>query len=140
MHSTLVRLQNVFGFFTTVAFVVAALIAASDLAAPRTPKSTIQVKDISVYVPYQTFNSPAKPSITNTSPALKDVHTTTPPKPKNTHKSDSPSPQISPRSSHGIPNKFSSTCRHHGLIVLQWLFQMRLLSGTRSSRILLRTT
>jgi hypothetical protein len=50
MHSTLVRAQNVFGFFTTVAFVVAALIAASDLTAPRTPKSSIQVKDVSVYV------------------------------------------------------------------------------------------
>ncbi|KAL2269735.1 hypothetical protein VTJ83DRAFT_1919 [Remersonia thermophila] len=37
MHSSLVRLQNAFGFFTTVAFVVAALIAATDLIAPRTP-------------------------------------------------------------------------------------------------------
>ncbi|KAL2133640.1 hypothetical protein VTI74DRAFT_1996 [Chaetomium olivicolor] len=37
MYSSIVRLQNTFGFFTTVAFVVAALIAASDLLAPRTP-------------------------------------------------------------------------------------------------------
>ncbi|SPQ21640.1 e102bd66-fe9f-4355-9039-2c45f458e9b5 [Thermothielavioides terrestris] len=37
MYSTVVRIQNTFGFFTTVAFVVAALIAATDLLAPRTP-------------------------------------------------------------------------------------------------------
>ncbi|KAK4156451.1 hypothetical protein C8A00DRAFT_41028 [Chaetomidium leptoderma] len=37
MYSSVVRLQNTFGFFTTVAFVVAAIIAASDLLAPRTP-------------------------------------------------------------------------------------------------------
>jgi len=48
MHSTIVRGQNVFGFFTTVCFVVAALIAASDLLAPRTPKATVSVKDVQV--------------------------------------------------------------------------------------------
>ncbi|KAL1836646.1 hypothetical protein VTJ49DRAFT_4821 [Mycothermus thermophilus] len=37
MHSSLVRIQNAFGFFTTVAFVVAALIAGTDFLAPRTP-------------------------------------------------------------------------------------------------------
>ncbi|KAK4250351.1 hypothetical protein C7999DRAFT_38657 [Corynascus novoguineensis] len=37
MYSSIVRLQNAFGFFTTVAFVVAAFIAASDLLSPRTP-------------------------------------------------------------------------------------------------------
>ncbi|KAL2122354.1 hypothetical protein VTJ04DRAFT_2809 [Mycothermus thermophilus] len=37
MHSSLVRIQNTFGFFTTVAFVVAALIAATDFLAPRNP-------------------------------------------------------------------------------------------------------
>lgn len=37
MYSSVVRLQNVFGFFTTVAFAVAAIIAASDLLSPRTP-------------------------------------------------------------------------------------------------------
>lgn len=37
MHSSLVRIQNTFGFFTTVAFVVAAFIALSDFVAPRTP-------------------------------------------------------------------------------------------------------
>jgi signal peptidase complex subunit 3 len=37
MYSSVVRLQNAFGFFTTVAFTVAAIIAASDLLSPRTP-------------------------------------------------------------------------------------------------------
>lgn len=50
MHTTLVRGQNVFGFFTTVAFFVAALIALSDFAHPRTPEASIVVKDIQVYV------------------------------------------------------------------------------------------
>ncbi|CAL3970231.1 hypothetical protein PZA11_006492 [Diplocarpon coronariae] len=48
MHSTVVRAQNVFGFFTTVAFVVAALIAFSDLLAPRTPSASVIVKDVQV--------------------------------------------------------------------------------------------
>jgi hypothetical protein len=37
MYSSLVRIQNTFGFFTTVAFFVAALIAASDFITPREP-------------------------------------------------------------------------------------------------------
>ncbi|KAE9364340.1 signal peptidase-like protein [Stipitochalara longipes BDJ] len=48
MHSSVVRIQNVFGFFTTVAFVVAALIAASDLITPRTPSANVAVKDVQV--------------------------------------------------------------------------------------------
>ncbi|KAM3068932.1 hypothetical protein ACMFMG_004107 [Clarireedia jacksonii] len=48
MHSSLVRLQNVFGFFTTVTFVVAALIACTDFVAPRTPAAEVLVKDIQV--------------------------------------------------------------------------------------------
>ncbi|RFU35276.1 hypothetical protein B7463_g1072, partial [Scytalidium lignicola] len=48
MHSTLVRAQNVFGFFTTVAFFVAALIALSDFSHPRTPQAEIFVKDVQV--------------------------------------------------------------------------------------------
>ncbi|KAL1867485.1 hypothetical protein Daus18300_006329 [Diaporthe australafricana] len=42
MYTSLVRAQNVFGFFTTVAFVVAAFIAATDFLAPRTPSGTIR--------------------------------------------------------------------------------------------------
>ncbi|KAK4127639.1 signal peptidase 22 kDa subunit [Parathielavia appendiculata] len=37
MYSSVVRFQNAFSFFTTVAFVVAALIASTDLLTPRTP-------------------------------------------------------------------------------------------------------
>ncbi|KAI1447160.1 hypothetical protein ABKA04_001580 [Annulohypoxylon sp. FPYF3050] len=48
MYNSLTRIQNVFGFFTTVAFVVAALIAASDFAAPRTPSATIKPTNVQV--------------------------------------------------------------------------------------------
>ncbi|EHA55752.1 hypothetical protein MCOR27_003444 [Pyricularia oryzae] len=49
MHSSLVRLQNTFGFFTTVAFVVAAVIAVSDLFAARTPTApTLRPTSVSV--------------------------------------------------------------------------------------------
>ncbi|KAI1041008.1 hypothetical protein LB505_010274 [Fusarium chuoi] len=41
MYNSLTRIQNTFGFFTTVAFVVAAFIAASDLLAPRAPDAGI---------------------------------------------------------------------------------------------------
>lgn len=37
MYTSIVRIQNTFGFFTTVAFAIAGLIAATDLLAPRTP-------------------------------------------------------------------------------------------------------
>ncbi|KAF6842556.1 signal peptidase subunit [Colletotrichum musicola] len=37
MYNTLTRAQNTFGFFTTVAFCVAALIAATDFITPRAP-------------------------------------------------------------------------------------------------------
>jgi signal peptidase complex subunit 3 len=50
MHSAIVRAQNVFGFFTTVCFVVAGLIAASDYLSPRAPSGTINIKDVQVYV------------------------------------------------------------------------------------------
>ncbi|PBP20168.1 signal peptidase subunit [Diplocarpon rosae] len=48
MHSTVIRAQNVFGFFTSVAFVVAALVAFSDVFAPRTPSASVIVKDVQV--------------------------------------------------------------------------------------------
>ncbi|KAK6952226.1 hypothetical protein Daesc_006759 [Daldinia eschscholtzii] len=48
MYNSLTRIQNVFGFFTTVAFVVAALIAASDFTAPRTPSATIKPTNVQV--------------------------------------------------------------------------------------------
>jgi hypothetical protein len=48
MHSALVRLQNVFGFFTTVAFTVAAVIALSSFIAPQSPSADIQVRSVQV--------------------------------------------------------------------------------------------
>ncbi|RYP59437.1 hypothetical protein DL769_008525 [Monosporascus sp. CRB-8-3] len=48
MYNSLTRLQNVFGFFTTVAFVVGAIIAASDFLAPRTPSAVIKPTNVQV--------------------------------------------------------------------------------------------
>ncbi|CCU79149.1 microsomal signal peptidase subunit (gp23) [Blumeria hordei DH14] len=48
MFSTSNRLQNLFGFFTTVALVLGAFIAASDLLAPRTPRASLSLKDVNV--------------------------------------------------------------------------------------------
>ncbi|KAJ4423802.1 hypothetical protein N0V82_001541 [Gnomoniopsis sp. IMI 355080] len=48
MYSSLVRIQNTFGFFTTVAFVVAALIAATDLLAPRAPSGFLKTTNLQV--------------------------------------------------------------------------------------------
>ncbi|KAI0005189.1 signal peptidase 22 kDa subunit [Xylariaceae sp. FL0662B] len=48
MYNSLTRLQNVFGFFTTVVFVVAAIIAASDFTAPRTPSAAIKTTNVQV--------------------------------------------------------------------------------------------
>ena len=48
MHSALVRLQNVFGFFTTVAFTVAAVIALSSFVSPQSPNANIQLRNVQV--------------------------------------------------------------------------------------------
>jgi signal peptidase complex subunit 3 len=48
MFNSLTRLQNVFGFFTTVVFSVAALIAATDLLSARTPTAALVVNDVQV--------------------------------------------------------------------------------------------
>lgn len=51
MYNSLTRVQNSFGFFTTVAFVVAAFIAASDLLTPRIPSTgLIAPTNVQVYV------------------------------------------------------------------------------------------
>lgn len=50
MHSSLVRIQNVFGFFTSVAFTVAAVIAVSVLLSPQTPTASLELKNVKVYV------------------------------------------------------------------------------------------
>ncbi|KAF2202632.1 signal peptidase 22 kDa subunit [Delitschia confertaspora ATCC 74209] len=48
MHSTLVRAQNVFGFFTTVAFCVAAVIALSVVVSPQTPSASVKLRNVQV--------------------------------------------------------------------------------------------
>jgi signal peptidase complex subunit 3 len=48
MHSALVRLQNVFGFFTTVAFTVAAVVALSSFVHPQSPNANIQLRNVQV--------------------------------------------------------------------------------------------
>lgn len=48
MYTSIVRLQNAFGFFTTVAFVIAALIAATDLLAPRAPSGFLKPTNVQV--------------------------------------------------------------------------------------------
>lgn len=51
MHSSLVRVQNVFGFFTSVAFVVGALVALSAVLFPTEPGSVnVDVTNFRVYV------------------------------------------------------------------------------------------
>ncbi|PNP54911.1 hypothetical protein THARTR1_04600 [Trichoderma harzianum] len=52
MHSSFTRLQNVFGFFTTVAFVLGAFIAATDLGSTRSPSGVIKTDNIQVYEEY----------------------------------------------------------------------------------------
>ncbi|KAF2021392.1 signal peptidase 22 kDa subunit [Aaosphaeria arxii CBS 175.79] len=48
MHSTLVRVQNVFGFFTTVAFTVATVIALSTFIHPQNPSASVQLRNVQV--------------------------------------------------------------------------------------------
>ena len=48
MHSTLVRVQNVFGFFTTVAFCTALLTALSVLLIPQHPRASVELRNVQV--------------------------------------------------------------------------------------------
>lgn len=48
MYNSLTRIQNVFGFFTTVAFVIAAFIAASDFTYDRTPSAHVKTTNVQV--------------------------------------------------------------------------------------------
>lgn len=52
MHTTVSRAQNAFGFFTTVAFVVALFVAGSDYFALRNPSAEVKVGSggVTVYV------------------------------------------------------------------------------------------
>jgi signal peptidase complex subunit 3 len=48
MHSTLVRVQTAFGFFTSAAFAVAAAIAISVLLIPQAPSASLELKNVQV--------------------------------------------------------------------------------------------
>jgi len=50
MHTTLVRAQNVFGFFTTVVSVVAVLMAISVVVFPTDPSADIAIRNVQVSV------------------------------------------------------------------------------------------
>lgn len=50
MHSALVRVQNVFGFFTTVAFCTAIAVALSVTVIPQAPSAEIELRNVQVYV------------------------------------------------------------------------------------------
>jgi hypothetical protein len=48
MHNTFTRIQNVFGFFTSVAFAVAAVIAVSVLLCPQSPSAKLELQNVRV--------------------------------------------------------------------------------------------
>ncbi|KAL8804188.1 MAG: hypothetical protein Q9182_002730 [Xanthomendoza sp. 2 TL-2023] len=48
MHSALVRVQNVFGFFTTVAFVTAIVVALSVTVLPQSPSAGIELRNVQI--------------------------------------------------------------------------------------------
>lgn len=91
MHSTVVRAQNVFGFFTTVAFAVAAMIAFTDVITPRTPKASVSMSKVEVYVLPSTRFCSVSHQIANiyVSAASEVGQITTRPRKKNMPSSDS---------------------------------------------------
>ncbi|KAK3110690.1 Signal peptidase complex subunit [Teratosphaeriaceae sp. CCFEE 6253] len=48
MHNTLTRVQNVFGFFTSVAFAVAAAIAVSVVLSAQAPSASLELRNVQV--------------------------------------------------------------------------------------------
>ncbi|KAI4211907.1 MAG: hypothetical protein LQ351_005398 [Letrouitia transgressa] len=60
MHSTLVRAQNVFGFFTTVAFCTAALVALSVSLFPQEPSAKVDLRNVQVVKGRPHYYSPKK--------------------------------------------------------------------------------
>ena len=50
MHSALNRFQNVFGFFTTVAFCTAACVAVSSIFFAQNPSAIVELRNVQVYV------------------------------------------------------------------------------------------
>ncbi|KAL6722156.1 Signal peptidase complex subunit [Lecanora helva] len=60
MHSVLVRAQNAFGFFTTVAFCTALLTAFSVLLTPQSPSASINLRNVQVVKGRPHYYSPKK--------------------------------------------------------------------------------
>ena len=48
MHSSLVRIQNVFGFFTTVAFTLGLVIALSVVVSHQNPTAELELRNVQV--------------------------------------------------------------------------------------------
>ncbi|KAL8659840.1 MAG: hypothetical protein Q9226_000205 [Calogaya cf. arnoldii] len=60
MHSALVRVQNVFGFFTTVAFVTAIVVALSVTVIPQTPTASLELRNVQVVKGRPHYHSPKR--------------------------------------------------------------------------------
>ncbi|KAL8870398.1 MAG: hypothetical protein Q9174_003551 [Haloplaca sp. 1 TL-2023] len=60
MHSALVRVQNVFGFFTTVAFCTAFVVALSVIVIPQAPSADIQLRNVQVVKGRPNYHSTKK--------------------------------------------------------------------------------
>ncbi|KAL8702007.1 MAG: hypothetical protein Q9201_004614 [Fulgogasparrea decipioides] len=65
MHSALVRIQNVFGFFTTVAFCTAIVIALSVTVTPQTPSASIELRNVQVQVIWSATRSGSADNLTS---------------------------------------------------------------------------
>ncbi|KAI4190664.1 MAG: hypothetical protein LQ346_004877 [Caloplaca aetnensis] len=60
MHSALVRVQNVFGFFTTVAFCTAIVVALSVTVIPQTPSASLELRNVQVVKGRPNYSSTKK--------------------------------------------------------------------------------
>lgn len=83
MHSTLVRVQNVFGFFTTVAFSTAILTALSVLLTTQEPSAKIELRNVQVVKGRPHYYSPKKEEYAHIKFDL-DAGSSTPPQPPRT--------------------------------------------------------
>ncbi|KAL9040837.1 MAG: hypothetical protein Q9180_001665 [Flavoplaca navasiana] len=60
MHSALVRVQNVFGFFTTVAFITAIVVALSVTVIPQAPSASIDLRNVQVVKGRPHYHAPKR--------------------------------------------------------------------------------
>ncbi|KAL8953776.1 MAG: hypothetical protein Q9222_000393 [Ikaeria aurantiellina] len=60
MHSALVRVQNVFGFFTTVAFCTAIIVALSITVISQAPSAAIELRNVQVVKGRPHYHSPKR--------------------------------------------------------------------------------